>query len=514
MPKALAMERWRAFFGKANADIWTVIEQAINVAAVDHPELFRQKRGDIAETLFARRLLHLVPSHDEVASLGVLDDIDEHPSSGMEEGELKDDAEERPPTACLNDEAHRLQACYGEAEALRHDADQEAAVIEEINSIKQAIRDDNQPENNLLELLQKLEDMQITVHALKVTEIGKQVNVLRKHPSKYVRAVVKQLVKHWKFLVDEWVKNDGEAEEVGVASPVASAGVQYRDEPEAAKRFQVSLSPPAHEALTLPLEKGFSGELTKLFSFIDEDLCGQSKQGPENELHSREHSVKGSVQNSSRSHSGSALTYSSDCDVRISSSQTWGLRTPGEMGSATRDNHISERIEKMLEPAPRTLPAKNAMAHRGEIHISNSQPLSKAPIKPVNLSKISSDSSKTRASSDEAVARRPANDPSQRNHYAQKASVPHGGGSVRNVKPSMSNKSSDKSQVEQKLEIAKRKLHQGYQQAENAKKQRTVQVLEFPDLPKSSETRGKTNAALHSKAGSQAGHWSQIKRHG
>lgn len=508
------MERWRVFFTKANADIWTVIEQAINVAAMDHPEVFRQKRGDIAETLFARGLLHVVPTHEEVASLGTLADDDEHPTSAMEEGELKDDIEERVLTACMDDDAHRLHSCYDEAEPLRDGVDQEAASIEEILSIKQAIKDEDQPENILLELLQKLEDMQITVHALKVTEIGKQVNVLRKHPSKYVRAVVKQLVKHWKILVDEWVKSNGDADE-GATSPVASADVQSRDEPDAAKRLQAPPSPLVNDAASLQPEKSLSGELTKLFSFInDEDLCGQNKGGVENDLDYREHSVKGSMQNSSRSQSGSALTYSSDCDARINSSHIWGLQTPGEMGSATRDNHTSERLEKMSEPALRALPTKCEFGHKGTTRISNSQPLSKASAKSVNPAKLSTDSSRARVSSDEVAARRPAIDHSQRSHHAQKASVPHGSGNERIVKPSMPNKLLDKSQVEQKLELAKRKLHQGYQQAENAKKQRTVQVLDFPDLPKSSEPRGNLNPAMQSKAGSQAGHWSQIKRHG
>ncbi|PIA53848.1 hypothetical protein AQUCO_00900441v1 [Aquilegia coerulea] len=35
-----------------------------------------------------------------------------------------------------------------------------------------------------------------------------------------------------------------------------------------------------------------------------------------------------------------------------------------------------------------------------------------------------------------------------------------------------------------KLEAAKRKLHKGYQQAENAKKQRTIQVMELHEVPK------------------------------
>ncbi|RWR86856.1 putative mediator of RNA polymerase II transcription subunit 26c [Cinnamomum micranthum f. kanehirae] len=38
------------------------------------------------------------------------------------------------------------------------------------------------------------------------TDIGRHVNSLRKHPSTEVRKLVKQLVRKWKDLVDEWVK--------------------------------------------------------------------------------------------------------------------------------------------------------------------------------------------------------------------------------------------------------------------------------------------------------------------
>ncbi|KAG5529214.1 hypothetical protein RHGRI_029792 [Rhododendron griersonianum] len=38
------------------------------------------------------------------------------------------------------------------------------------------------------------------------TDIGRHVNHLRKHPSNEVRRLVKQLVRKWKDLVDEWVK--------------------------------------------------------------------------------------------------------------------------------------------------------------------------------------------------------------------------------------------------------------------------------------------------------------------
>ncbi|KAI9121065.1 hypothetical protein K1719_008098 [Acacia pycnantha] len=45
-------------------------------------------------------------------------------------------------------------------------------------------------------------------------------------------------------------------------------------------------------------------------------------------------------------------------------------------------------------------------------------------------------------------------------------------------------KCSDDVSVQAKLEATKRKLHESYQQAENAKKQRTIQVMELHDLPR------------------------------
>lgn len=505
----IAMERWRAFFGKSNADIWTVIEQAINVAAVDHPDVFKEKRGDIAEALFARSLVQMMPAHDKFA-LAAADD--EQLTSALEEGELKDDYEEKGVTTCQDDGAQSLHVCYDEAQAVQDDGDQEAAVIEEINFIKPAFKED-QPENILLGHLQKLEDMQITVTALKVTEIGKQVNFLRKHPSKYVRAVVKRLVKHWKFLVDEWVEISGDASGAAATSPVALAGSHFRDEPEVVKRLQTPLSPPVNETLSFPMEKNLSDELTKLFSFIDKDICGQTKRSG-NPSDSNEPSTKSTMHNSCRSQSGSGLTYSSDCDARVSTSQTWELQTPGEMGSATRDNHISERSEKVLEPVSRGLPASSDMGHRGTNHPSDSKLSSKTFTKNLNAARTSNDGSKMRVASCTGAAGKSLKDSSDlnRNLHTQKSSVPQLIEGDRTVKPSAINKSADKAQVEQKLEIAKRKLHQGYQQAENAKKQRTVQVLDFPDLPKSSEMWGKVNPAVQSKAGRQGSHWGQNKR--
>ncbi|GMP58483.1 hypothetical protein CsSME_00022133 [Camellia sinensis var. sinensis] len=49
----------------------------------------------------------------------------------------------------------------------------------------------------------KAADMDITLKALKETNIGRHVNHLWKNPSNDVRRLVKQLVRKWKDLVDE-----------------------------------------------------------------------------------------------------------------------------------------------------------------------------------------------------------------------------------------------------------------------------------------------------------------------
>ncbi|KAE8661191.1 Transcription elongation factor family protein, putative isoform 2 [Hibiscus syriacus] len=54
-------------------------------------------------------------------------------------------------------------------------------------------------------------------------------------------------------------------------------------------------------------------------------------------------------------------------------------------------------------------------------------------------------------------------------------------------------KTSDELSVQQKLEATKRKLQERYQQAENAKRKRTIQVMELHDLPKQGSSNNNHN---------------------
>ncbi|PON67593.1 hypothetical protein PanWU01x14_102300 [Parasponia andersonii] len=69
-------------------------------------------------------------------------------------------------------------------------------------------------------------------------------------------------------------------------------------------------------------------------------------------------------------------------------------------------------------------------------------------------------------------------------------------------------KSSDEDAVQVKLEATKRKLQERYQQAENAKRQRTIQVMELHDLPK----QGLVNRNPHVKPGNHNRHWGHGRR--
>ncbi|XP_022934088.1 probable mediator of RNA polymerase II transcription subunit 26b isoform X2 [Cucurbita moschata] len=69
-------------------------------------------------------------------------------------------------------------------------------------------------------------------------------------------------------------------------------------------------------------------------------------------------------------------------------------------------------------------------------------------------------------------------------------------------------KSSDEVAVQVKLEATKRKLQESYQQAENAKKQRTIQVMELHDLPK----QGLGHRNPHIKSGGYQRHWANGRR--
>lgn len=200
------MEHWRSFFNKAGEDLWTIIEQAILLAAHDYPREFKEKRCEIAETLFARS-----PHQGDVDATRLSASVVTNCTNRMDVDETRGEDEHvsvHTKAHTRHDaEQHHTELCS--AEARNDGVDDHASISQVVCNIKEALDDSQQPEADVLHSLQTLESLHISVDVLKATEIGKQVNNLRKHSCKEVRFLAKGLVRHWKELVDDWVKHAG-----------------------------------------------------------------------------------------------------------------------------------------------------------------------------------------------------------------------------------------------------------------------------------------------------------------
>ncbi|KAG6737299.1 hypothetical protein POTOM_058813 [Populus tomentosa] len=206
------IDDFRSILESSGVDVWTFIDTAIVVASLDFGSELKRRRDDIVERLFAsssscsrcrdrslndinmnnisngdeiKDLVEKESSHEEEKGTRVAADSPVTPRSVNGDG---DDDELDPYGGLFDDEPKKIL------------------------DIKQQLEDSDQPEDSLVDLLQSLADMDITFQALKETDIGRHVNRLRKHPSNDVRRLVKQLVRKWKEIVDDWVRLNPQGE--------------------------------------------------------------------------------------------------------------------------------------------------------------------------------------------------------------------------------------------------------------------------------------------------------------
>ncbi|KAG0597019.1 hypothetical protein M758_UG304700 [Ceratodon purpureus] len=261
--------RWRKFFDGAGADIWTVIEFALDLAATDYPHELRMRRDGFVEKLFAHP--SLLSKSNGCLPVVACHDVDE----------AQDDKATDPPEYDydhvrndLSDEEDRLIISneeYDEAEALNDAMEEENRQMQEVLRIKKILADLPEDENDVLTALRRLEDMHISVEALKATEIGKEVNALRKHQSKRIRSLAKGLVRGWKDLVDEWVKSAGD---------VAAAAMAGSDSTGVDNGEEGLPSPPLDPGALLASTRTNSIEMSHFFDDFLDDLSAGSGPSP------------------------------------------------------------------------------------------------------------------------------------------------------------------------------------------------------------------------------------------
>ncbi|GMI73243.1 MEDIATOR 26C [Hibiscus trionum] len=200
------LDDFRSVLETAGVDVWTFIDTAILVASLDYGQELKQRRDGIVERLYATSMATMCKSCDfGERSNGYQVNKEDSPHEAKGGGGK---GSPFTPQSDKDNEDDDLDPYGGLFD------DEQKRVLE----IKERLELPDQSEDSLVDLLQSLADMDITFQALKETDIGRHVNKLRKHSSNDVRRLVKQLVRKWKEIVDEWVRvnQPGEPEPAGL----------------------------------------------------------------------------------------------------------------------------------------------------------------------------------------------------------------------------------------------------------------------------------------------------------
>ncbi|GKB65075.1 transcription elongation factor TFIIS/CRSP70 [Tanacetum coccineum] len=159
---------WKNYLQNKKANIFDIIKMSIMIAAYDHPLEFHARRDKILETLYSCELINC---------------------SGC-------DNCSKPNMIDVNQE------------------NDETKLIGEVLRIKEILEKSGHQsgcEPRMCVSLKKLQRMVLSVKTLQETGIGKTVKALQKHVSEDVSQIARELVKKWKALVDESLRNQSDA---------------------------------------------------------------------------------------------------------------------------------------------------------------------------------------------------------------------------------------------------------------------------------------------------------------
>ncbi|CAN1349152.1 Probable mediator of RNA polymerase II transcription subunit 26c [Linum perenne] len=195
----------RSILETAGVDVWELIDSAIAVASSDYPSELKQRRDKIVEALFSSSSSSATATCNRCAQSG---------GGNLREREVDTNTS---PVAAVAAVVERRHSPVTPVDDEFEEEDPYAGLFEDdietrVMDIKQQLEHPDQSEDSLVELLQTLDDMDITFKALKESDIGRHVNRLRKNPSNEVKRLVKKLVRKWKEIVDEWVRLNPQGE--------------------------------------------------------------------------------------------------------------------------------------------------------------------------------------------------------------------------------------------------------------------------------------------------------------
>uniref|UniRef100_J3MNH7 TFIIS N-terminal domain-containing protein n=1 Tax=Oryza brachyantha TaxID=4533 RepID=J3MNH7_ORYBR len=403
-----SMDYWLGFFRGAGDNIFDAIDAAITVAASAHPAALRSRRDAIAERLYTAHLASRAPGAPPQLP---------HPEGAAS-----------VPSLCSSD---RAEVITDDGGVVPRREDPVAAETERIKAV--LLNDQEKSEAALLELLQRLQQLELTVDTLTVTEIGKAVSSYRKHSSKPIRHLVRLLIEGWKCIVDEWMSS-------------RDAIVDHTPQsmhPSGLERHDRGLTSPSMDDGALFATPSTSIRLSeenqgsKFFDGTDDDGSMKSNSGKDNSrMYTR------NQEPARRPLPPMTQQYDPDQSWKQEQSAMRQSRPQELSNGQTREQFIATMLARPSNPEP--VPGRTQPRPKQHQDASPAQGKSLPFDKPASHH----DENSVRAKLELA----------------------------KNAKLELSNNA--------KLEVTKRKLQEGYQEFDNAKKLRTVQVVDPQNLPK------------------------------
>ncbi|KAJ1292132.1 hypothetical protein BS78_02G369100 [Paspalum vaginatum] len=424
---------WLGYFRGAgdNVVIFDAIDAAITVAASDHPAALRERRDAIAERLFTALLVTgagaaAVPGAGAGAAAAAAQGAAAGgtPVAGAPTpAQLHPEGAASVPSLCSSD---RAEAVTDDGAPRCDDP-----VLAETERIKAALLNDQEKsEAELLELLRRLEELDLPFDTLDVTAIGKAVSNFRKHSSKQIRNLVRSLIEGWKHTVDVWIARRREAVVDQTPQSMGPSSLEQED------RGAASIHMDEGDLLATP-----------------STTIRLSQENP-----------------------GSKFSDGMDSDGSFMSNagRDFGQRMNQE--PARRPQPMGQRYD----PDPYWRQEQPAMRQARPQEMSNGQTKEQFVAEML-----------ARPSNTESGPGRPQARPRQQQDASPAHGRPQSAPSEKSVAHHDANSVRAKLELAKnaKLEATKRKLQEGYQEFDNAKKQRTVQMVDPQNLPKQGNSR-------------------------
>ncbi|OIV96994.1 hypothetical protein TanjilG_26771 [Lupinus angustifolius] len=209
---------FRTILDSSGVDVWSFIDTAIAVAATDSGDELKRRRDAIVERLYSATT---APPRCRNCDGGNRSVVAANDDKARKQQRTRSPSPKRQSPQ--REQRRRFASSPETPQSLENDDDENDTDLDpygglfddeqkKILEIKEQLEEPDQSEDSLVDLLQNLADMDITFQALRETDIGRNVNRLRKHSSNDIRRLVKLLVRKWKEIVDEWVKSNPQGE--------------------------------------------------------------------------------------------------------------------------------------------------------------------------------------------------------------------------------------------------------------------------------------------------------------